>query len=303
MSYILLLVSCFLCLTSYIYLLMKNDLYALLQVRMGAGEMSEILMAELAGLGYDSFLETSDGFEASVPEAGYDAEALMEILETYSIQPADYEVKWVKKENWNKQWEEHFEMTEVTEDCLIRAAFHQPARPYRYEIVITPKMSFGTGHHATTQLMIRHQLLVDHQGKRVFDAGSGTGILAIMAAKLGASEVMGCDIEEWAVENATENAAVNHVSIPFYLGTVGDQDFPFKPPFDIVLANINLNVILGEMLRYKQMLTQGGHLLLSGFYEEDVPAVLAKASEYGLHPIETNSQNRWASVILHEPMH
>jgi ribosomal protein L11 methyltransferase len=262
--------------------------------------LKEPIMAELSSLNYDAFLETDDGFVASVATEAFLENETDEVFGFYSAQgELSYTLKEVPKENWNKLWESYYDMVAVGNTCLIRAPFHQPDKTYPYELIIIPKMSFGTGHHATTQLMIEQQLETLHTSQKVFDAGSGTGILAIMAAKLGAAKVIGCDIEEWAIENARENAGTNSVTVEFYLGTSGQA--LGQEPFGLVLANINKSIILEELPIYHQLLAPGGYLITSGFYEEDVPNITQRAHEFNLVPETQKSRNRWASLKFHKP--
>ncbi|MEX0883437.1 MAG: 50S ribosomal protein L11 methyltransferase, partial [Cyclobacteriaceae bacterium] len=168
---------------------------------------------------------------------------------------------------------------------------------FRHEIIINPKMSFGTGHHATTHLMIQLQLTIDHVQKRVMDAGSGTGILAIMARKLGAKSIEAFDTDDWSVDNGNENFLLNGCGeLKMKTGSINSID-P-SGPFDIILANINKNVLLEEMNIYSQKLIQGGHLLLSGFYQTDNADIIAEAHQYGLYPIVQRSKNNWSVILL-----
>ncbi|WP_020527956.1 50S ribosomal protein L11 methyltransferase [Flexithrix dorotheae] len=271
--------------------------FVLLKVK-SPEELADIIKVELSEKGFDSFLDIDGGFEASIEKENFKEDEVDEIFGFYSAQGSlSYHLEEVEKQNWNELWEKNYDMVEISEDCLIRAAFHQPEKSYKYEIVITPKMSFGTGHHSTTKLMLLNQMEIDHNGKVVFDAGSGTGILAVMAKKLGAKTVDACDIEDWAVENANENQELNDVSLNFYLGKVEERPDKDKQ-YDIVLANINLNVILGEMAIYASMLKEKGTLILSGFYAEDIPAVLNQAQENSLSLTKTKVENNWTSLVF-----
>lgn len=258
-------------------------------------ELSEILQALLGSLGFDAFLEHPDGFEASIPLDEFDAQALQDTLEPFEGQ-IDYQLEEQEKQNWNKLWESNYEPAIITDELVIRASFHQMPRPYKYEIVITPKMSFGTGHHATTSLMLQNEMSLDFAGKNVADLGCGTGILAVMAKLLGAARVDACDIEDWAVENAQENAQINGVEVNVTLGTV--RDMPRLPVYDIVLANINRNVLLEEMALYTSMLEQGGYLLLSGFYTEDLADIRLSAEAQGMVYQSHKEKDRWVSAIF-----
>src|SRR5688500_11631954 len=171
---------------------------------------SEILMAELAEANFDTFLENDNGFEAYIEGDGYNIALVDEILEKYSAVTAlEFSFSQIEKRNWNEEWEKSLVPIVVEDKCLIRADFHEVEKRYPYEIIITPKMSFGTGHHQTTWLMVKNMMSIDHTGKRVMDAGCGTAILSILASKLGAREIEAFDIDEWSVENGNENTRIN----------------------------------------------------------------------------------------------
>ena len=185
----------------------------------------------------------------------------------------------------------------VENKCLIRASFHQVEKRYPYEIIITPKMSFGTGHHQTTWLMVKNMLEMDHAGKRVMDAGCGTAILSILASKLGAKEVEAFDIDEWSVENGNENTAINQCSnVNIQQGKITEVDLTGS--FDIILANINKNVLLDELKIYASYLTGGGILLLSGFLSLDIADLLKEASRHSLAEVKRDQRDTWASLQL-----
>lgn len=261
-------------------------------------EYREILIAELAEIGFDSFLETEVGIEAYITEDLFDRNAFDKVIEKYSI-VGDISVEEgrMPKVNWNEEWEKNYDPIEVGDGVYVRASFHAPKEGVAHEIVINPKMSFGTGHHATTYLMLTHQLNLDHQGKRVIDIGAGTGILAIMAHKLGATEVQALDIDEWCVENGEENFALNGLSdVKMGLGTI--REVAPHGTFDIVLANINKNVLLDEMEVYADLVKPEGYLLLSGFYEQDIQDILDKAQAYGLALKDQKTKSNWAALVL-----
>jgi ribosomal protein L11 methyltransferase len=227
-------------------------------------------------------------------------ESLYQLSEDYPMAGLTYETRLLERQNWNKEWESHYDPIEVGKDIYIRAHFHPQAKGYQHEIIITPKMSFGTGHHATTWQMLSLQLSIDHEGKKVYDLGTGTGILAIMAHKLGAASIVATDIDDWSIENSKENALLNGVeSIQFLQGTLAQLQL--EEPVDIILANINLNVLLEELPDYVRLMNPGGHLLLSGFYEEDAPILLAKTDSLGLQAMARSVRNRWAALHLIKP--
>lgn len=260
-------------------------------------EFREILIAELAEIGYDSFLETEVGFDTYSEIDSFDREAFDEIIHRYqeaaAIRVAENRVQ---KTNWNEEWEKNYDPIAVDDLVYVRASFHPSQEGFQHEIVINPKMSFGTGHHATTFQMLRLQGRIDHRGKRVLDVGSGTGILAIMAHLLGAAEVEAFDIDDWCVENGNENFALNGLNIAMGLGTI--RTVGPEGPFDIILANINKNVLLDEMGIYSTLLSKNGHLLLSGFYTEDISDLIALGRQLGLKSISQESKDNWAALIF-----
>ncbi|WP_347157838.1 50S ribosomal protein L11 methyltransferase [Pontibacter chitinilyticus] len=261
-------------------------------------DFADILTAELGELGFDAFVEAEDGLSAYIEEDKYSQQALDDTLARYAhLVEATYTVQTIARQNWNEEWERNFEPLYIGDQVSVRASFHAKPTQAKYDIVINPKMSFGTGHHETTTLMIENQLTLDHQGKRVLDMGCGTGILAIMAGELGAAEIVAVEIEDWTVENARENAALNHYgSIDVRLG--GAETIHGEKPFDIILANINRNVLLEDMPAYKAVLHPQGWLLLSGFYTEDLPVIRERAEALGLHFVSHRVKNNWVSAVF-----
>ncbi len=274
--------------------------YTCLQVICPSG-WTEIIMAEVAQLGFESFIETDEGFEAYTEQDAFDKDGLDALCRQYASQTSlSYYLQRVEKENWNEQWEKNYHPVEVEGQCLVRASFHQPHKAYPYEIVITPRMSFGTGHHATTQLMLKNQLQLDHTGLRVMDAGTGTGILAIMAEKRGAVFVDAFDVDEWSIDNCADNLRANHCcNIRLRKGTV--QTLTFDAPFQMVLANINKNVLLEEMALYVHHLAPGGRLIVSGFYVTDLPDLTLEAKRCRLAVEWTEAHMNWAAAVFIKP--
>ncbi len=261
-------------------------------------EFSEILMAEVAEAGFDTFIETEKGFEAYVEGNQYDQDTLNFIQEKYKqVNPLLFYQDRIEKKNWNEEWEKNVQPIIVDDSCLIRASFHKIEKKYEYEIIITPKMSFGTGHHQTTHLMISRQMKMDHRNKRVMDAGCGTAILSIMASKAGAKEVEAFDIDEWSVENGEENVVNNNcTNINIQLGKISEVKLEGK--FDIILANINKNILLEEIETYATYLTPGGQLLLSGFYVHDMKDLKKEASRFNLKAVAHDERETWACLLL-----
>ncbi len=257
----------------------------------------EILIAELAAIGFDSFLETDSGLEAYVPQDLFDRDSFDEVIATYR-EPASLTVAEgiVPKVNWNEEWEKNYDPIEVDRLVYVRASFHAPQPGFQYEIVINPKMSFGTGHHATTFQLLSMQGKIDHQGKRVLDVGSGTGILAIMAHLLGAKQVEAFDIDSWCVDNGNENFDLNGVTTRMGLGTI--REVKPQGPYELILANINKNVLLDELAIYSSLLSSQGLLLLSGFYSEDIDDLVQAAWVQGLFLTMQTTKDNWAALCL-----
>ena len=257
----------------------------------------EILIAELAAVGFDSFLETDSGLEAYVPQDLFARDSFDEVIATYREAASLTVVEGIlPKVNWNEEWEKNYDPIEVDQLVYVRASFHAPKSGFRYEIVINPKMSFGTGHHATTFQLLSMQGKIDHQGKRVLDVGSGTGILAIMAHLLGAKQVEAFDIDSWCVDNGNENFDLNGVSTRMGLGTI--REVNPQGPYELILANINKNVLLDELAIYSGLLTSQGLLLLSGFYSEDIEDLVQAASAQGLTLTMQTTKDNWAALCL-----
>lgn len=257
---------------------------------------AEIIIAALGSIGFDTFEEKDNGVDAYITEANFDRQLLDETLEMYG-QILPYTIAIIPKENWNELWEKNYDPIEVDDRCIVRATFHQIEKRYPIEILVEPKMSFGTGHHATTYQMIKAQLDIDHLGKSVVDLGTGTGILAILAKKLGAAHVEATDIDDWCIENSRENYQLNGIDdINTHLADA--HNFEPTRAFDIVLANINKNVLLNEMGRYALFTKNGGLLLLSGFYDGDVQDILHEARKYGFELLARNTRSEWAQLVL-----
>jgi ribosomal protein L11 methyltransferase len=261
-------------------------------------EFADILTAEMGELGFDAFEDTAEGFNAYIDEDKFSQEELDRMLARYTdFVQVEYQVQKIARQNWNEEWERNFHPLFIADKVSVRASFHEKPANAKYDIVINPKMSFGTGHHETTTLMIENQLTFDHKGKRVLDMGCGTGILAIMAGELGAAEIVAVEIEDWTVENARENAELNNYSsIEVRLG--GAETIEGDQPYDIILANINRNVLLEDMPAYVAVLKPEGILLLSGFYTEDLSAIQERATELGLHYVSHRVKNNWVSAIF-----
>ena len=258
----------------------------------------DILIAEMGELGFDSFVETETGFEAYAPESDFSHPALQTLFNNYRKQTRIwYELKKIAKVNWNEEWEKNYDPIEVGNNIYVRATFHESKPGFDHEIIINPQMSFGTGHHETTHQLLALQTQIDHNNKKVIDIGSGTGILAIMALKLGAKSAAATDIDNWCIENILENFKLNGLKPEFTaLGPIADLDIQHR--YDIVLANINTNVLLSEMEFYNGIIELGGYIFLSGFYESDKPKILASTRPLGLKEIKSTTKREWVAMVL-----
>ncbi|GAA0892185.1 50S ribosomal protein L11 methyltransferase [Fulvivirga kasyanovii] len=261
-------------------------------------DFAEIIIAELGELGYNSMMETEEGVEGYIEIEKFSEQDVKDLVAKYAeLTPITYTTEEVERKNWNEDWEKNYDPIIVEDQCLVRATFHKIDEHYPYEIIITPKMSFGTGHHATTYLMLKNQMALDHKGKRVLDAGCGTAILAIMASKLGAREVVAYDIDSWSIENAPENVELNHCdNVSVFGGTI--ESLQLEGQFDIILANINKNVLLDEIKHYQAYLPEKGILVLSGFYDADDQDLQDEAARYGLHLLSNSTRNYWSSLVF-----
>ena len=255
---------------------------------------SEILIAELAEVGFDSFEDTPTGIKAYIPKDSWNEHILQDIYLLSNPEfTISYQITEIEQVNWNEEWEKNFSPIVVEDLCTVRANFH-PVPNTRYDIVITPKMSFGTGHHETTYMMLQQLLPLSLEGTKVLDMGCGTGILAIMAALRGARDITAIDIDPWCVENATENVQQNDCS--FITIKEGDVSLIAGEQYNLILANINRNILLSDIPAYTQALLPQGLLLVSGFYEEDLPAIKEKCQQVGLTYLSHIERNRWVSA-------
>ncbi len=256
----------------------------------------DILMAELADLGFDTFEETETGCKAFIAAEKFNQSALQTLLESYSADFAfDFRLAEIEQQNWNAVWESNFEPIIIADQIYVRATFH-PARPeFTYEIVIDPKMAFGTGHHQTTSLVMAMMLEEDFKSKKVLDMGCGTGILAILAEKLGAVELDAIDYDSLCYESTLENTALNQCSQINAL--CGSKEAIPDKAYDIILANINRNILLDQLDRYSDVLLPGGKLYLSGFYEHpDLDILKEKAANLNLVYQEHRVNKDWTAA-------
>jgi ribosomal protein L11 methyltransferase len=252
---------------------------------------SEMLVALLADAGFESFEEKENSLLAFIKEDGFEEKSLEGILK---LVPVNYAITGVPAQNWNAQWESSFEPIVMKGFAGIRAAFHQTVQKVQYEIIITPKMSFGTGHHATTYMMIEQMEGLDFSGKSVMDYGTGTAVLAILAEKMGAADIDAVDYDEWSIENSRENTAANGCT---NINLVKDETIATGKVYDIILANINLNVILQHLPAIKAASSKGTHILLSGFIEQDEAVMVKALGEYGIQPLKILQKAGWISLL------
>lgn len=255
---------------------------------------SEILVAELGELPFESFIDSDSGIVAYIQKQFWSENILddLHILSSLEFQ-ISYTIEEIDQVNWNEEWEKNFEAIEVDGICHVRAPFH-PKTDAKYDIVIEPKMSFGTGHHETTHMMIQHLLETDVAGKKTLDMGCGTAILAILAEMKGAQPIDAIDIDNWCYLNSIENAARNNCTqISVF---EGDADLLKGKKYDLIIANINRNILLNDMQVYVDCLNKEGVLLLSGFYNEDIPFIDESCTEKGLTYVKKLERNNWVSL-------
>jgi ribosomal protein L11 methyltransferase len=255
---------------------------------------SEILIAELGELPFESFVESEFGVTAFIQKQFWTTSILDDIFVLNSPQfTISYTIEEIDQVNWNEEWEKNFDPIDVDGKCHVRAPFH-PKTNAEYDIIIEPKMSFGTGHHETTHMMIQHLLEIDVTNMKTLDMGCGTAILAILAEMKGAQPIDAIDIDNWCFLNSIENAERNnckHISV-----YEGDASLLIDQCYDLIIANINRNILLNDMQSYVDCLNKNGVLLLSGFYEEDIPYIEASCIEKGLKFVKKIQRNNWVSL-------
>ena len=256
------------------------------------------MFAELLGnIGFDSFMDADEGFTAYCTEPSFDKEGLDSILAMEQF--ADVQI--VKKEiipdqDWNATWESSYEPVVIDNTCRIRAPFHEADSSYKYDLCIEPKMSFGTAHHETTAQIIKLMLTEDFKGKDVLDMGSGTGVLAILAKKLGSAKTVAIDNDEWAYRNALDNVKLNDEND--IIVELGDANLLNNRQFDIIIANINRNILLRDMHEYVKCLKNGGKIFFSGFYEADLQMIRKEAERLGLSYLNHIKKNEWTAAVF-----
>jgi ribosomal protein L11 methyltransferase len=256
----------------------------------------DLLINALGEIGFDTFEELDLGFKAYIPVDNFNQSVLDETLSVYrDMFTFTYEITLIPQKNWNEEWESNFEPITIGDKIFVRATFHEPRPGVEYEIVIDPKMAFGTGHHQTTSMMLELMLENDMAGKKILDMGCGTGILAIMAAKLGAANITAIDYDPVCYDSTIENAFLNNISNINAL--CGSKEIIPDEQYDVILANINRNILLDQMERYSQALKPDGELYLSGFYESpDLDIIIDCGRQYGIKYIIHKTNNNWVAA-------
>jgi ribosomal protein L11 methyltransferase len=270
-------------------------------VRSWSREEREIVIAKMTRIGFDGFVEGDHFFQAYIKDNRYSGEAVNSLIDELSAIGIRFRYHYhqLEDQNWNKSWESKFKPVLIEDQVLIRAPFHDDNQDLPCTLIIEPKMSFGTGHHYTTRMMVREMLHQPMNGKRVLDMGCGTGVLAILASKRGASMVVGIDNDQWAYENALENMERNETSaVEIRLGEV---DVMGQEKFDLILANITRNVLVKDMSAYEQHLSREGTLIVSGFLAEDVQLVLNAGYQCGMNHLNTLEDNNWICLTFKKP--
>lgn len=255
-------------------------------------DMQHVLIAELSSINFDAFEQKDNELDAFADENNFDEQVLIEVLKKHHV---DFKKTIIPPQNWNELWESNFQPISVDDFCFIRADFHAPVAGMKHEIVITPKMSFGTGHHPTTHAMIQQMRDIDFENKSVADFGTGTGILAIMAIKLGSKSVWAIDNDDWSIENATENIAKNNCQ---NISLEKKDEFGKGQKFEVVLANINRNVILENVKQIAACMAAGSTLLLSGLLKQDEEAVTDAFKPHNILQLNTLQRGEWISIML-----
>ncbi len=262
-------------------------------------DASDLMAAFLADIGFESFVPDEKGLTAYVPDKTFDRDALLSVIEMFPIETQiSFSDEFVEGQDWNSEWEKnYFQPIVVGDRCVIHSTFHTNVPEAEYDIVIDPKMAFGTGHHATTSQVIDVLLSLDLKGRKVIDMGTGTAILAILSSMLGAVQITGIEIDDFAYENAIENTKLNNCSNITLIN--GDASaLKDVKDVDVFIANINRNVIMSDIAAYASSLAVGGVMILSGFYLDDICKVIDKAAPYRLSELRHTERDNWACLVL-----
>lgn len=257
----------------------------------------DVLTAQLSDIEFESFVRADSGLLAYVAESNFSVSKIDDLLRNFLLDAKiDYSFKTIEDKNWNEEWEKHYFQPIVFENkCVIHSSFHQPDGEYDYRILIDPKMAFGTGHHQTTGLVLKEILSLNFLRKNVLDMGCGTAVLAILASMRGARKITAIDVDEWAYNNALENIQLNNV---FNVEVKhGGAELLGNETFDLIFANINRNILLRDIPAYSKVLNEGGTIIMSGFYKEDICAICKKCEENGLSFHRFSEMDNWAMVV------
>ena len=277
------------------YIEVSFQIEALDSAEISTDMVRDILVAELGAIFFESFVHTDKGLQAYIQEYDF---SLSTVQDLYIFDNIDFEismdVKVIAQQNWNAEWEKSFSPINVMGKCIIRAPFHDK-EDVDYDILIEPKMSFGTGHHETTFQMISHLLDINVYEMRVLDMGCGTGVLAILACMKGAKSITAIDIDEWAFKNTLENVRKNKCSQ--IIVKQGGTEQMESMQYDLILANINRNILIHDMEAYVKSMSSGSKIIFSGFYTSDIRFINEKARELGLHLLGQSEKNLWASLV------
>ena len=264
-------------------------------------ETAQDVLTALAGdIGFESFVEEDTALKAYIQQKLYSEEAIQSLIADFPIPDIciNYSAQEQEDKDWNEEWEKNFfQPIVIGNRCVIHSTFHKDIPPMEYDILINPQMSFGTGHHETTNLIVSRLLETELEGKSVLDMGCGTSILAILAAKRGASPITAIDIDDWCVSNSTDNIRLNHIDCINV--RLGDADVlrTERPTFDLIIANINRNILTTDMDAYAACMKPGSRIFLSGFYVDDIPVMKESLTKNGLTFIEHHENNRWAMMV------
>jgi ribosomal protein L11 methyltransferase len=254
---------------------------------------SEILVTYLAEIDFESFEQEGNSVDAYIQHKEFDLSKVKDILKTIDTEILEFNYQLIEDENWNAEWEKNFEPIYIDKQCIIRAPFHKKEEGFDYEIIINPQMSFGTGHHQTTYLVMKAMFGIDFENKTVLDMGSGTGILAILAEKLNCEKAVAIDIDEWAFQNTIDNIELNGCKkIEVLEG--GAELLTETNKYELVLANINRNILVNDMKHYVSSMKKGGIIYMSGFYTSDVSIIQEEASKQGLTFVNVAEREGWA---------
>ncbi len=257
----------------------------------------DVLAASLSDIGFETFVETNNGMLAYVQESLFSENKLAEIIGNFILDAKfSFRIKKIEDKNWNEEWEKnYFQPIVINDKCIIYSSFHHIDGDYDYRILIDPKMSFGTGHHQTTGLILEEILKMELHDKTVLDMGCGTAVLAILASMRGAKKITAIDIDEWAYSNALENIKLNNIqNVSVYLG---GAELLGREKYDVIFANINRNILLQDIPVYSSILNMGGHLIMSGFYVEDISAIQERIKEFDLKFNSFSEKENWVAVV------